>query len=199
MRQQFRKTAIAVGMSAVILPWSSQVFAETRIDTVFLDTESQRLLIDGAEFKKDFSTTKAKVFVSLGGKRLEVDLAATTDNHVEADYSAAFRNGIASGNYQVFVSRVDVIDGIRIGAHEVPVEKQATFSLSVGGGNVFRGPWISGTTYLPDDVVTYAGSSFVNVLRSKSQRPDQFPNQWVLLAQAGARGPIGPAGPPGGR
>lgn len=194
MPTKLRRKAIAVSISAAVLPWASQSIAETRIDTVFLDTESQKLLIDGAEFTKGFSSNKAKVFVSLGGKRLEVDLAATTDRHIEADYSSAFSSGIASGDYQIFVSRLDIVDGVRIGAHDVPVDQRATFSLSVGGGYVFRGPWTSGTTYVPDEVVTYAGSSFVNLVRSKSQRPDVFPDKWALLAQAGARGPTGPAG-----
>jgi Collagen triple helix repeat (20 copies) len=65
-------------------------------------------------------------------------------------------------------------------------------------GMVFRGKWSAATTYSTADAVTYNGGSYISLVGTNSgNEPDLSPNQWSILAEAGAPGATGPAGPIG--
>ena len=67
----------------------------------------------------------------------------------------------------------------------------------------YKGAYVSGTSYIKDDVVTYLGSSYINTSPSTGIAPTSTLN-WGLLASKGtdgtdgADGSTGPAGPAGG-
>jgi hypothetical protein len=194
MYKSLSRALVTLALSALLLP-CGQAFAETRIDAVFLDTDEARLLIDGHEFKKDFVASTTKVYVSLGGRRLSVDLAATTDTHIEASYADAFEDGLPNGGYQVFVSRVDASTANPLNAHSVPRSQQAKYSLTVKPPRmVFRGAWSIGRAYVQNNIVTLEGSTYIALLSSMGQRPDVATGAWAVLAR---RGPAGPTGEPG--
>ena len=67
-------------------------------------------------------------------------------------------------------------------------------------GLIFLNTYNPATAYLPTDVVTYQGSSYVAIASSTNVAPigaSASTADWAVLAQAGAQGPIGPAGPQG--
>ena len=69
-----------------------------------------------------------------------------------------------------------------------------------GVGFNFRSAFDNSLTYAVNDVVTYAGSSYVAVAISQGPNnptPDVSPAAWSLMAQQGATGTPGPAGPQG--
>jgi hypothetical protein len=62
----------------------------------------------------------------------------------------------------------------------------------------WQGVWVSGTSYIVDDAVGYAGASWFCInATSGTTPPDLDTVNWALLAAQGAQGPIGPAGPQG--
>jgi len=62
----------------------------------------------------------------------------------------------------------------------------------------WQGLWVSGTSYVVDDAVGYAGASWFCInATSGTTPPDLDTVNWALLAAQGAQGPIGPAGPQG--
>jgi len=65
-------------------------------------------------------------------------------------------------------------------------------------GLEWRGPWVSGTSYVADDAVGYAGASWFCILAtSNNQPPNLATANWALLASQGAIGPTGSQGPTG--
>lgn len=63
-----------------------------------------------------------------------------------------------------------------------------------------RDLWLSGKTYVADDVVLYQGSAWralPNVDRNKNKSPAGNPAFWTLFVQAGANGATGAQGPAG--
>lgn len=54
-----------------------------------------------------------------------------------------------------------------------------------------RGAWISANNYAVGDVVLWQGSSFMCTVANSAKQPDQNPNYWQMLAQAGLTGPAG--------
>lgn len=63
----------------------------------------------------------------------------------------------------------------------------------------YKGVWASGTTYIPNDVVTIAGSSYVSILAGINHQPPNV-TYFGVLAQAGANGnngAVGGTGPTG--
>ena len=65
-----------------------------------------------------------------------------------------------------------------------------------GQGFTLRGEWDSLTAYVPYDVVTFGGESYVNILTSTGYQPfyTQF---WTKIAAKGDTGDTGPAGAKG--
>jgi len=66
-------------------------------------------------------------------------------------------------------------------------------------GPQYRGEWAPGTTYHPDDLVTYGGTTYITIAPAPfvSQQPPPNPAAWQVFAAAGAVGPAGPTGPAG--
>ena len=69
----------------------------------------------------------------------------------------------------------------------------ATGANGAAGMN-FRGPWQHATNYGLNDSVTYDGSTYLAQSSNTNLEPDNFPETWTVLAQAGGAGPTGPAG-----
>ena len=75
-----------------------------------------------------------------------------------------------------------------------------------GGGLNYAGVWSSGSTYAAEDVVYYAGSSYVALQAGTGRTPNVSPTYWAVMAAgaagapgaAGATGATGPQGPAGG-
>lgn len=62
-------------------------------------------------------------------------------------------------------------------------------------GLVWRGPWSRTASYVPDDVVQYAGSSWVCVAETRGSEPPS--GAWDIVALKGDPGPSGQRGPQG--
>ena len=62
----------------------------------------------------------------------------------------------------------------------------------------WQGSWTSGTSYIADDAVGYAGASWFCILAtSGTTTPNLDTTHWALLASQGAQGPQGVQGPTG--
>jgi len=61
-------------------------------------------------------------------------------------------------------------------------------------GLTYKGVWSNDTGYVATDSVTYNGSTYIAVNANISERPDNDPGNWSLIAAAGATGAAGPAG-----
>ena len=64
-------------------------------------------------------------------------------------------------------------------------------------GIVWRGTWNSLTAYVPNDAVSYNGSSYIAITNNTNLVPDMNPPIWDILAQKGDTGLAGPEGPVG--
>ena len=58
----------------------------------------------------------------------------------------------------------------------------------------FRGPWTQATSYAFNDAVTYSGSTYLALVGGTNLEPDNSPQAWIVIAQAGGAGPTGAAG-----
>jgi Collagen triple helix repeat (20 copies) len=61
-------------------------------------------------------------------------------------------------------------------------------------GVTYRGAWSTSTAYHANDVVAYAGTTYLATVNSTGSEPDTSPTVWAVLAQNGATGASGPAG-----
>jgi hypothetical protein len=63
----------------------------------------------------------------------------------------------------------------------------------------FKGAWVTGYGYTLNDAVSYGTppSTYIALSGNTSQEPDNFPQIWSLLAQAGGAGPTGAQGSAG--
>ena len=64
-------------------------------------------------------------------------------------------------------------------------------------GMTFRDAWASGTSYAPNDAVTFGGESWIAIAASAGVQPGTDPAKWSLLATKGSDGATGPAGSQG--
>jgi hypothetical protein len=64
-------------------------------------------------------------------------------------------------------------------------------------GMTYKGAWVTGTGYAASDSVSYGGSTYIALSGNTSQRPDNYPAVWSLLAAQGATGATGAAGAAG--
>lgn len=65
-------------------------------------------------------------------------------------------------------------------------------------GLTWQGLWVSGTSYVEDDAVSYNGASWFCInATSSTTTPNLDPVNWALLAAQGSPGPQGPQGIPG--
>jgi collagen type VII alpha len=86
------------------------------------------------------------------------------------------------------------------GAQGVQGEAGATGSTGAAGpaGLVFRGAYVSATSYAVGDAVSFSGASYVSlVVGNVGQTPGLSPSSWGVLAVAGTVGMNGAAGAPG--
>ena len=65
-------------------------------------------------------------------------------------------------------------------------------------GLTWKGQWISGTSYVKDDAVGYAGASYFCISDTSGTVGPDTSSDWALLAAQGAEGPPGPSGVDGG-
>jgi len=65
-------------------------------------------------------------------------------------------------------------------------------------GLTWRGTWVSGTSYIANDAVSYSGASWFCIsATSGTTTPNLATSNWALLASQGAIGPAGAQGPTG--
>jgi hypothetical protein len=61
-------------------------------------------------------------------------------------------------------------------------------------GMNFRGQWSPSAYYNVNDAISFDGSTFLAQSANSNEEPDQYPQAWTVIAQAGSQGPTGPAG-----
>jgi collagen type VII alpha len=65
-------------------------------------------------------------------------------------------------------------------------------------GLTWQGAWSSSANYALNDAVSYGGASYLSIVpQNTASRPDLYPGNWSVLAQAGAAGVTGAAGATG--
>jgi hypothetical protein len=64
-------------------------------------------------------------------------------------------------------------------------------------GMTYQGVWSNTTGYLINNAVSYNGSTYIATQGNSSNRPDNYPTVWSLMAQSGAQGLQGVPGTPG--
>ncbi len=64
-------------------------------------------------------------------------------------------------------------------------------------GLTFIGAWSQAQHYSVNQAVSFAGSSYLATVGNTNQEPDQYPQIWSVLAQAGGAGPQGAQGATG--
>ena len=91
--------------------------------------------------------------------------------------------------------------GISIQGPQGPQGPQGLQGAQGPPGMVFRNKWSATKVYNVADSVTYNGSSYISLIGTNAaNQPDVSPDQWSILASAGAMGssgPVGSAGPAG--
>lgn len=132
-----RGTAQTIALIAALLSgalFATPANAETRVFSVYADRVNNKLFIEGTEFKNSLLALEIP-YVEFDGKRVAVNLAASTDTHLEV----ALPPSLADGEYQIFVSRVnkllDPISGLLLNqssAHTLtPLTQRTEYSLSL--------------------------------------------------------------------
>lgn len=66
-----------------------------------------------------------------------------------------------------------------------------------GAGFAWSGSWVDTTSYAVNEIVEYAGSSYICIQVSLNRQPDIFPPYWELLAAKGDTGATGSTGAKG--
>lgn len=61
----------------------------------------------------------------------------------------------------------------------------------------WRGAYSSATAYAVDDVVSYAGASYICIAAGTNRTPSGQPSYWSVVSAKGDTGPQGPQGPTG--
>ncbi|MDX0801736.1 hypothetical protein GOD37_22495 [Sinorhizobium medicae] len=64
-------------------------------------------------------------------------------------------------------------------------------------GMKWEGPYSSATAYQVDDVVSYAGASYICIAAGTNRTPSGQPSYWSVVSAKGDTGPQGPTGPTG--
>ena len=174
--------------------------AETRVFSVYADRAAHKLFIDGADFKSGFTINDIP-YVEFDGKRVAVNLAASSDSHLEAALPAI----VADGEYQIFVARMNKLLDTSSGPlpvqsfpHTATTASQRTeYSLSLvtpipgpAGATGPQGP--KGTTGVqgpmgPAGATGPAGTT-------GPQGPQGLPGAGGATGATGAQGPAGAGG-----
>jgi hypothetical protein len=76
-----------------------------------------------------------------------------------------------------------------------PAGANGTNGVAGTPGLMWEGAWSSATSYAVNDAVSFSGTSYLSLeANNLGQRPDLFPADWAVLAQAGAVGAAGAVG-----
>ena len=108
--------------------FTTSAYAETRINSVFADRANKVLFIDGAEFTMGLLGGQMP-YVEFNGQKIPVK-SNYSDSHIEA----VLPDGVADGEYQIFVSRINILSAPPLDPHSIPLfmdERTATYSLSL--------------------------------------------------------------------
>jgi hypothetical protein len=164
---------------AVLLALAGPASAETHIDSVYADRAARLLYIDGGQFTEGLLASETP-YVELDGQPLPLR-PNPTNSHIEATLPA----NLADGEYQVFVSRTNLLDALLLPPHSlhlISAGRTANFSLSlltpVAGPQGPAGPAGPTGPVGPKGATGATGSA-------------------GPTGPAGPSGPIGPSGPQG--
>jgi YVTN family beta-propeller protein len=165
----------------------------TRVLTAGIDTPTATVEIDGL----NFNATTSRVYLgTAAGLYQELTVQSRTPTKI-----VAALNTTTPGGYVLKVSA-----GTAAAQNfSVDLTLGATGAAGADGiGFLFRNGFETGTAYLTNDVVTYAGSTYVALQDFVAgTTPDRDPAHWTLFVPQGATGPAGatgatgPAGAPG--
>jgi hypothetical protein len=79
-----------------------------------------------------------------------------------------------------------------------PAGANGTNGVNGTPGLMWEGAWSSATSYAVNDAVSFSGTSYLSLeANNLGQRPDLFPADWAVLAQAGSAGAAGAVGATG--
>ena len=153
--------------------------AAVQIDSVVADREANRIYVEGQGFLSGFALGQ-KLYLGLAGSALVVDMAASSDAHLEATLPPQ-----TDGEYQVLVSRYCATITTKCKLADpanAPVDQQATYSLSLitpePGPQGIAGP--AG----PQGPIGPTGATGATGLQGP-------------IGATGSTGPVGPQGPVG--
>lgn len=105
-------------------------------------------------------------------------------------------NGTIRGCYSRSSGALRVIDSTASGCAKG--ENSLDWSQIGPAGLTWRGSWLAGITYAPNDAVVYQGSSYRTLNTTVGEAPDTPGSlNWTLLAQKGQKGDKGDPGEPG--
>ena len=194
-----RKVLKTVAPASALLAgalFTTAAHAETRVFSVYADRAAHKLFIDGAEFRSSFSINDIP-YVEFDGRRVALNLGASTDSHLEAVLPAT----VADGEYQIFVSRVNKLLDPSSGAlpnqplaHALSLPGQhAEYSLSLV--TPIPGPAGPAGPQGPKGNTGTQGS----VGPPGATGPQGMPGPQGMSGPTGPPGQTGPAGPAGSK
>ena len=172
---------------------TTPAFAETRINSVFADRANKVLFIDGAEFTIGLLGGQVP-YVEFDGQKLSVK-----NNYSDTHIEAVLPDGLTDGEYQIFVSRTDILSAPPLDPHSIPLfvdDRTATYSLtlltSTAGPKGDTGP---AGPQGPDGPAGETGpAGATGATGSAGPVGAAGP-----VGSTGSAGPVGPAGPTGPR
>lgn len=139
------------------------------------------------------STYPKDINISLSDKLLGTDAE-----------SSLFTKNFEIGDFVTFLRTQDIGSQGPIGPQGIQGPSGSPGAVGPAG-LTWRGSWISGTSYVANDAVSYGGASWFCILAtSGTTTPNLDTANWALLASqgaigpSGAQGPTGPQGPSGG-
>lgn len=137
------------------------------------------------------------------GSNAGVDMT-TGDNNIYvsnrgiASESNTIRIGTAGTHTSTFIAG---INGNNIVGNSVVIDNNGQLGIGAGAASpiVFQGEWVLNTSYEQNDVVTFAGETWIAVVANTngSNSPSLVNPDWLLMAARGADGATGPQGPQG--
>ncbi|RWP18873.1 MAG: hypothetical protein EOR00_09560 [Mesorhizobium sp.] len=139
--------------------------------------------------------------------RAAYDAQATAFSYLDIEQGKLFwKLSATSGNWSAgidFGAGAQGIQGIQGPAGPAGSQGPAGSTGPAGTpGMIWRGAYAGPTAYTPKDVVSYSGSSYINILASTGQLPTNT-TYWSPVATkgstgaTGSQGPVGPTGPQG--
>lgn len=168
--------------------WSLHVLAATFVASTLISSPADA--VAGPDFTILSAEIKAGALSITGRTR-------HPKTRVSIDGSSFQTTSDATGHYAFMVYHRPTDCSVRLstaaGSRDVLVAKCASVGLDL------RGIWNAATTYLPDDLVSHAGSSWRALRRSTGAEPGRAPSDWEIFVSKGDTGRQGSAGPAGPR